>query len=82
VTRGIERGGSLRADVFAQETTEPKNNFWRGLDGFGKSCILANGSGVVEPAGHHSRVEAASSQRRIKRRPEVHPIVRFFTSTG
>ena len=53
-----------------------------GLDENRKVGILTNGSGVVEPAGHHSRVEEASSQRSNKRRPEVDPIVRFFTSTG
>ena len=46
-----------------------KNNYWGGLDEKKKSGIVTNGSGVVEPAGHHSRVEEASSQRTIKRRP-------------
>jgi len=59
-----------------------KNNYLKGLDEYRKVGILTNGSGVVEPAGHHSRVEEASSQRSNKRRPEVDPIVRFFTSTG
>jgi hypothetical protein len=68
--------------VLHKKPTECPKIFGRGLDGFGESCILANGSGVVEPAGHHSRVEEASSQSKIKRRPEVHPIVRFFTNTG
>ena len=54
----------------------------QGVDESRKSCIIAIGSGESEPAGRHSRVEEASSQGKIKRRLEVDPIVRFFTSTG
>ena len=64
-------------------TQKPLNYLGRGLDDSGKPGILAGGLGVDQAIqGRHSRVEEGSSQRKSKRRPEVDPIVRFFTSTG
>jgi hypothetical protein len=67
----IARAGAneRRRSVLHRKPQRPLKIFVEGLDGIRESCILANGSGVVEPVGHHSRVEEASSQRRIKRRP-------------
>jgi hypothetical protein len=60
------------------------NYLGRGLDEFRELAILIDGLGVdqaVAGASQSGRREG-SSQRKIKRRPEVDPIVRFFTSTG
>ena len=72
----------VRETFCTEKHRVPKNSFGWGLTNKENLVYLQMARGVVEPVGHHSRVEEASSQCRIKRRPEVHPIVRFFTSTG
>jgi hypothetical protein len=65
-------------------TQKPPNSLGRGLDESKELGILIDGLGVdqaVAGASQSGRREG-SSQRKIKRRPEVDPIVRFFTSTG
>lgn len=46
-----------------------KNNYCGDLTNTGKSVYLQMARGLLSQQGHHSRVEEASSQRNIKRRP-------------
>jgi hypothetical protein len=57
----------------------------RGLDESGKAGIVTDGLKALESRGLFRGITVGSkksSQRKIKRRQEVDPIVRFFTSTG